>query len=860
MNDRQQDIEKAHAKTFECHLEDMSDMSGTSNYSFLTWLRGPETLFWISGKAGSGKSTLMNYLYHHPKMRENLLHWASEETIVLAGYFFFERGLSKLQKSREGLLRSILYQVICQRPELAAVLFPSRLSEIVSTYGWNGWTWSELSLAFRNLLEQTQCEIKLCLFIDGLDEYRRVDKFDDYDYYDGDESERAKKISEGHSEISQLFLNASSYPSIKLCLSSRPLLVFGDAFGDGPLLRLEELTSQDISIFVNDKLGGNKQLVKMSQGQPQVKSDLVQEIVSKASGVFLWVKLVVDILLRGLQERDRIKDLREKLKLIPGELGGRNGLYMRMLKDISPQNRLQGYRLFQIVLAARHNLTALALSFAEEEDTLFPIQLPVKTLKYSEIAIRGSHMEGRLKSRCAGLLEMQPRPGSDVATTDIAAGCQLPHINAEPVVQFLHLTTKEFIEQRENWELLLPDKDLRSTVEANTSLLSSCLSRIKLVGPTASPEDLWSAVKDAIFYAEQAERTTNTAAVELLSSIDQSVNEWFRRSIESSESRRLDRIHQTFQSNFSASEINRKSMHWSVYEPQESDGKFTDWRGDFMSLAVQGSLSLYLEKSLGKDVYEAQKRPGRPLLSYAVTPQRLFTTIQHSPYNTDCLGLKQASPNTTRVLLSRGMDPNQIWHGSDYWTNPGSSIWQSTLAWAYQNKKAASFDLSRWFNNTELLLSYGADPNVTVSIGRDGHHRARDAAISTFSALYIVSAILWEHHDMMDALTSSMIGKGAHLLLGEKEGLITSFENTDIAQDTARRNLKHFKERSRPKGDRGPSGSRSRHRMENQGYPRVRDQSVDIAIDAESYSFSSRMRLSARKMTLLFKDRKSLGG
>ena len=68
-------------------------------------------------------------------------------------------------------------------------------------------------------------------------------------------------------------------------------------------------------------------------------------MVTKASGVFLWVVLVVRSLLRGLRNRDTIKDLRKRLEELPFGLAA---LYTHMLGHVEPLYKEQSSRAFQI--------------------------------------------------------------------------------------------------------------------------------------------------------------------------------------------------------------------------------------------------------------------------------------------------------------------------------------------------------------------------------------------------------------------------------------------------------------------------------------------------------------------------------
>ncbi|KAK3319651.1 hypothetical protein B0T19DRAFT_270056 [Cercophora scortea] len=79
--------------------------------AFTTWLQEGSGLFWIHGKPGSGKSTLMKFIYKN-ELTWDLLHdWTSDALEIKAGFFFHYRGTA-LQKSFEGVLRSLIIQLL----------------------------------------------------------------------------------------------------------------------------------------------------------------------------------------------------------------------------------------------------------------------------------------------------------------------------------------------------------------------------------------------------------------------------------------------------------------------------------------------------------------------------------------------------------------------------------------------------------------------------------------------------------------------------------------------------------------------------------------------------------------------------
>ncbi|KAK1238167.1 hypothetical protein MKX08_002746 [Trichoderma sp. CBMAI-0020] len=78
---------------------------------FTHWLQEGSGLFWINGKPGSGKSTLMKYIFQS-SWTEDLLHdWRKSSLDIKAGFFFHFRG-NAMQKSFEGLLRSLIIQIL----------------------------------------------------------------------------------------------------------------------------------------------------------------------------------------------------------------------------------------------------------------------------------------------------------------------------------------------------------------------------------------------------------------------------------------------------------------------------------------------------------------------------------------------------------------------------------------------------------------------------------------------------------------------------------------------------------------------------------------------------------------------------
>lgn len=61
---------------------DVAAMRASARHKFLDWLASPDPVFHVCGKLGSGKSTLMKYLFEHWKTRAELEAWAGKHSIV----------------------------------------------------------------------------------------------------------------------------------------------------------------------------------------------------------------------------------------------------------------------------------------------------------------------------------------------------------------------------------------------------------------------------------------------------------------------------------------------------------------------------------------------------------------------------------------------------------------------------------------------------------------------------------------------------------------------------------------------------------------------------------------------------------
>ncbi|CAN9250015.1 unnamed protein product [Alternaria alternata] len=290
---RYESITKAYGQTYEWIHKSTTKHKNWSNFS-LHLLEDRSEPYFINGKAGSGKSTLMKFIFDSPKTQEALEEWAEESELVKLQFFFWDLGTA-LQKSQVGMLRALLHAVLDQHPELVPAVFPRLYRSWKASDADIEPQYIEMKEAFEMLIEKSRF-LRLAVFIDGIDEF------------------------EGNHRDMALLLRSLASPNVKLIVSSRPLNACLDAFAGCPTLRLQELTRADMKTFVQGELSSKPSMACLMQRYPIRAPQLTIELLDKAEGVFLWVKLVVRLLADGLEDGDNLEELHARLMLLPSDL------------------------------------------------------------------------------------------------------------------------------------------------------------------------------------------------------------------------------------------------------------------------------------------------------------------------------------------------------------------------------------------------------------------------------------------------------------------------------------------------------------------------------------------------------------
>lgn len=447
LHQRYETVIKAHPETFDWIFQDNPDRSPKAlreKMLFTNWLSSGDGIFYISGKPGSGKSTLMKFIYKNAKTRSLLDSWAAGRKVVLAKHFFWRPGEDTLEHSIVGLLQTLLHDVLEQCPELVPRVFPQqwiKIKDLPIHYGPGKIRIDRDDLydAFDLFIDNCDLFETRCFFfmIDGLDEYRET-------------------TNEGYKELIKLLSSwATKIPGqLKLCVSSRELSVFLEHFSAVQGLRLQDLTADDIHKYVKERLESNSDFLDMEKPEDGINK-LISEVTQKADGVFLWVALVVKVLDDACDE-DSFQGLLQKINFLPPEVWD---LFDELFNSIHESDRIESAQTFAVALKMLQNRHGMRLSllrysllddyhsnpiFASSLDSLDRI---LADWNDETIRRRIKRSRKQLYKRCKGLLEVV-ESDDDPLPQYKDGNISLKDTPLSQRISLIHRSVQEYLEEK----------------------------------------------------------------------------------------------------------------------------------------------------------------------------------------------------------------------------------------------------------------------------------------------------------------------------------------------------------------------------------------------------------------------------
>ena len=298
MTYRRQEADRAYPNTCDWILR---------HESYTTWMSRERGLLWVKGKPGTGKSTLMAFIYRaFQAVPVHARH-------VNLDFFFHGRG-TPLQKTPIGMFRSLLHQLFTRAHSMRGPI--RKVFQEKKAFGAPGkdWEWQlkELQDLFFNAVTYVAKTRPITIFIDALDEAG---------------SKAAQELVTYFHILNDRLVASNS--ATRICISCRHYPVVARI--PGLEICVENENHEDISTFVQDRLNSKFLIWEKDSTSIDTCRALGDAIVERALGVFQWASLVVPMVTKRLNDGESSEEIQQMLARVPEGLGA---VYVHILKNV----------------------------------------------------------------------------------------------------------------------------------------------------------------------------------------------------------------------------------------------------------------------------------------------------------------------------------------------------------------------------------------------------------------------------------------------------------------------------------------------------------------------------------------------
>jgi len=344
--------------------------------------------------------------------------------------------------------------------------------------------------------------------------------------------------------------------------------------------------------------------------------------------------------------------------------------------------------MFQIICAAKireygapGRVSLQTLAFADEENKSFALREKVKLMAEADIMFKCNDTADRLKSRCAGLLEVT-RPAHT-------------HLPSDFRVDFLHRTVKDFLAISDIWEGLTSrtSKDF----DPNKSLLESFILQLKFttnLDYSYGFQEVSVFIHQALEFARKLKKRNASSTLLLLKELDRTVT-----------------YHWTGSPFFDKA----AGTHWATELPllgllrATRKPKDPADHDDFLSLAVEFNLVDFVSEKLSHNRAQI-KKTGRPLLDYVVMEDVKVEHASKPDADDDVSKYSRERylihTEMVKLLLSHGANPNEKFSGQTVWQR-----W-NRIGGGKDGSELHREATNTWWDTRNMFLNAGVDPHA----------------------------------------------------------------------------------------------------------------------------------------------------